>query len=459
MSILFGTDGVRGLANLELTSELTMTLARLSPEVIAPGRLRPRFLVGKDTRASGDLLEAAAVAGLCSAGADVLIGGVMPTPALAYLVLASGLDGGIMISASHNPYQYNGLKFFGPGGDKLSDEQQAQMEALVEQPSPNGKVRAVGRTAQDGFLIQSYVNQITGLAQESLQGLRLIVDCGHGAYCELAPRVFAHLGAEVTAMNCSPTGMNINEGGAVKPQELAQAVREQGADAGVAFDGDGDRVVLLDEKGALVDGDHILGLWASDLQSAGRLAGNIVVGTVITNGGLERFLHSLGCSLVRVPVGDRNVSAEMKRRGAVLGGETCGHIIFSPHLSSADGLLVSATVLSLMARTRRPLSALASTMRKRPQVSTNIPIGAHLNIDSDLEVSRAIREAEDALGEGSWLVVRASGTEPVIRVTAECDDEARAQQVVQGLAAAIEQRTHAAKGASDVPSRRLVRSH
>jgi len=456
MGNLFGTDGVRALANLELTPDLAMTIARAAATVIAPDRQRGRFLIGRDTRLSGDLLEAAAVAGLCSAGADAVLGGVMPTPAVAYLVGCLELDGGIMISASHNPYEYNGLKFLGPGGSKLSDEQEARIEALASQCSPSGAGQSVGRVVREDGLVGRYVDRIAGLERNPLKGLRVVADCGHGALHELAPRVLGSLGADVIPINCSPTGTNINQGGALEPQAAAQAVREQGADAGVAFDGDGDRVILVDEQGQVVDGDQILAIWASDLHARGALAASLVVGTVTTNGGLERFLESIGCRLMRAPVGDRYVSDEMQRRGAILGGETCGHIIFAPHLLSADGLLSGITVLGLAARAGKPLSALASMIRKRPQVTINVPVVRRREWQADVAIREAVWQAERSfLGEGR-LIIRASGTEPVIRITAECDDDQQARSIAQQLARVVAERMGAKKQFADAQPARFL---
>jgi phosphoglucosamine mutase len=269
--------------------------------------------------------------------------------------------------------------------------------------------------------------------------MRVVVDCAHGALSELAPGVLAEIGATVIALNCSPTGTNINDGGAVKPQRLVEVVREQGADAGLAFDGDGDRLVVADEQGALIDGDQLLAIWARDLARRGELANDLVVGTVIANGGLEEFLASLGCRLHRTPVGDRHVAAAMRRTGAVLGGETCGHIIYGPHLSNSDGLLTAIAILSIAARTGRPLSALAAAMRKRPQVSLNLPVAAGGDWLDHPEVRLAVGQAEAALEKRGRVIVRPSGTEPVVRITCESDDEGQARAIAEGLAGVIEQ--------------------
>lgn len=437
MGKLFGTDGVRGLANTELTPELTTALARAAAARIPQLDRRPRFLIGRDTRLSGDILEAAAIAGICSAGADAVLGGVMPTPALAYLVRTLDLDGGIMISASHNPYEYNGLKFFGPGGHKLSEAAENQIESALREPADSARRISVGSVRRRPEMLSSYLDSLCGTAGRPLEGMYIVADCAHGALHDLAPRALAALGADAVAINCGPNGRNINEGGAMKPPQLAAAVRRHQAHAGLAFDGDGDRLVVLDETGALIDGDQIVAIWANDLAAQGQLPGNTVVGTVLTNGGLEAFLGTIGCRLLRTPVGDRYVAAEMRRTGAALGGETCGHVIFYPHLSSSDALYTGIVLLRIAARTGKPLSELASVMHKRPQVSLNLPADNHVDIRTYPAVRRAMEQAKAALADRGWLLVRPSGTEPVIRVTAECTDEDLARTVVEDTASAL----------------------
>ena len=435
MTTLFGTDGVRGIVNTDLTPGLATMLARAAAARIPPLPCRPRFLIARDTRLSGDLLEGAVLAGLCSAGADVILGGVMPTAALAYLVRTFDLEGGVMISASHNTYEWNGLKFFGPGGDKLSVSAEREIEASLSARPQGTPSTSVGTAERCADLLSGYLAYLCGTAGRHLRGLRVVIDCAHGALYDLAPRALAQVGANVVAMNCRPNGRNIN--GRVLPERLARAVRDQRAHAGLAFDGDGDRLTLLDETGAFLDGDHILAMWASDLAARGQLPGNVVVGTVLTNGGLETFLTSIGCRLVRAPVGDRHVSAEMRRSGAVLGGETCGHIIFAPHLSSSDALYTGLAVLSIAARAGRPLSELASVMHKRPQVSLNVPGEASLGFQNHPAVHRAVEQAERALADRGWVLVRPSGTEPVIRITVECDDAELARTLAQDIASVL----------------------
>ena len=446
MGRLFGTDGVRGVANVDLTPELALGLARAAAVRAKRRGARPAFLVGRDTRVSGQLLEAAVVAGLCAEGAGAIVGGVMPTPAVAYLVGSLGLDGGIVVSASHNTYEYNGLKFFGPGGDKLTEEAEAEIESLLEVGMGGGDRRSIGRVAARNGVLEAYMAGVARPMRGRLKGLRLVVDCAHGALCELAPAALSEMGAEVVAINCAPNGLNINEGGAVRPQQLGEAVQEHAADVGLAFDGDGDRIALADETGGLVDGDQALAILASDMAPRGALANGVVVGTVISNGGLEESLRSLGCRLLRTAVGDRFVAAEMQRAGAVLGGETCGHLIFARHLSSADGLYAGAHVLEIMARSGERLSSLAAVMEKRAQCSRNVKVNgsrdfeATLAWEADDAIRKAVEQARCDLGENGWLVVRASGTEPLIRVTAECEDEDKARQIVAAVAQVVEER-------------------
>lgn len=438
MGALFGTDGVRGLANIELTSDLTLSLARAAAVLWADNGRPPRVLIGKDTRASGDMFEAAVVAGLCAGGANPVLGGVLPTPALAQLVPTLGYDAGVMITASHNPAEYNGLKFLDHRGDKIPEATEAAIEEIVSRNGHAPCALRLGRYQRDGQVGEHYRRRLLDGGAASLGGLRLVVDCAHGAMCELAPQTLVELGADVSAINCDPDGMNINVGGAVAPAQMVAAVRQHRADAGLALDGDGDRVVLADETGALVDGDQMLAIWASNLAAQGELPADTVVGTVLTNSGLAAFLAARGITLVRVAVGDRNVCAEMRRRGAVLGGETCGHIIYSPYLSSSDGLFTAISLLNIVARRAVPLSRLAGSMQKRPQLSTSLRVSQQPGLLDHSHVRATINQVADAFGARGRVVVRPSGTEPVIRITCECENEAEARAGVQLIQAAIE---------------------
>ena len=447
MTLGFGTDGVRGIANAELTPELGLAFARAFVSVVACDD-RARILVARDTRVSGDMLEAAVVAGICSAGAEAVLCGVAPTPALCWLAPLAGAAGGIMISASHNPFEYNGLKFVNRAGDKLSEAEEGTIESRAYEAPDSRQTSPVGRACRAEGLVGEYRERLLTFAPgRPLEGMRLLVDCAHGALTSLAPVVLAQLGATVVPLNCSPTGTNINEGGAVSAHRLAREVQEQAAVAGLAFDGDGDRLVMADERGALIDGDGILGIWADEQARRGELANDLVVGTVLTNGGLERFLNSLGCRLLRAPVGDRHVAAAMARSGAVLGGETCGHVIYAPHLCSSDALLTAIAILRIMARTGRPLSALGALIEKRPQVALVLPTAFGRELLGDPEIGLAVREAERALGISGRVIVRPSGTEPAIRITCECDDERQARAVAEELASVVAQCAEEREGA------------
>ncbi len=428
---------MRGLAEVDLTPDLAMKLAQAAARVSEQGRT---FLVARDTRISGYLLEQAVIAGLCAEGVEVMAGGVMPTPAVAYLIRSLKLDGGLMVSASHNTYEYNGLKFFGPGGDKLEEKAEAEIEALLEAGLEQSAERHIGAVSSLNGLVNNYVSELSAPLEGVLRGLKLVVDCAHGSLFELAPNALSEMGADIATINCAPNGYNINEGGAVRPQQLAAAVRECGADAGLAFDGDGDRLALVDENGNLVDGDQSLAILASDMLSRGELGNPVVVGTWISNGGLEKLLYSLGCRFVRSAVGDRFVTVEMQRVGAILGGETCGHLIFSRHLSSADGLYAGSRVLGVMARTGKRLSELAAVMEKHPQYSRNVKVPGSRAWENDEAIRAAVEDARRGLGGEGWIVVRASGTEPLIRVTVECKEEKKAQKIVDDIAQIIVER-------------------
>lgn len=414
-----------------------MKLARAAARV---HKRKGAFLVGRDTRVSGRLLEHAVITGLCAEGVEVMAGGVMPTPAVAYLIGSLGLDGGLMVSASHNTYEYNGLKFFGPGGGKLEEETEDEIESLLAAGLGEPGGRSIGTLSALNGMVENYVSGVSRPMKGVLRGLKLVIDCAHGALFEMAPAALDEMGAEIVVINCAPDGFNINEGGAVRPQQLAEAVKEHSADAGLAFDGDGDRIALADENGNLVDGDQALAILANDMAPRGELENSIVVGTWISNGGLEELLKSLGCRLLRTAVGDRFVTAEMQRVGAVLGGETCGHLIFARHLSSADGLYAGTKVLEVMARTGKRLSELVSVMEKRPQCSRNVKVTGSRDWEADETVRVEVEAARREIGERGWLVVRASGTEPLIRVTAECEEAAMAQAIVTEVAQVLEER-------------------
>jgi len=420
---LFGTDGVRGVANGNLTVHLCLRIARAAATVLRrQGDGRPRVVVGRDTRISGDMIEAAMIAGFCSAGADVIPVGVLPTAGVAYLARELDVDMGAVISASHNPYEFNGIKFFSHEGFKLPDAVEEEIEARVKSSEhldhPTGD--GLGRRLPAGDAVRRYDVNLRGLCSGCLAGMRLAVDCANGAVSELAPALLRELGAEVTAINCNPDGLNINAAcGATHPEEVARATRELGAHAGLTFDGDADRLLLADETGRVVDGDHILAIAARALAAQGRLPGGQVVGTVMSNLGLERALADMGMQLVRTRVGDRYVLEEMRRLGSPLGGEQSGHVIFLDRSTTGDGLVTALIVLRIMRDTGSPLSTLAGTMDDYPQKLVNVTAPSPREWEENESILRAIRDAEGDLGDEGRVLVRASGTEPIIRVMVE----------------------------------------
>ena len=436
MKKLFGTDGVRGLANVELSPLLALKLGTTAAHVIIERKQNNRVLVGRDPRISGDILESAMVAGICSQGVDAILAGVVPTPGVAYLTTSTSAAAGVVISASHNPVKDNGIKFFGPDGYKLDDAVEASIEAHIEQfdefPKPQGG--DVGNIFRRHELVWEYAEHVKSTFSGSLAGMSLVIDCANGAASELAPRVFEELGAQVTAINCNPNGVNINKDcGSLHPEQMASKGGEVGADVGLSFDGDADRAILADERGELVDGDHVMALYALHRARTGGLPTNSVVATIMSNIGLELALAKENISLVRTSVGDRYVSDEMRRSGAVVGGEKSGHIIFSEHATTGDGMITVLQVLSIMNATGKRLSELASEMEEYPQLLVNVKVRTRDGWDQDKEILSAIRDAEAKLEGRGRVVVRPSGTEKLIRVMAEGPD----QQELEGLVGQI----------------------
>lgn len=443
MGRLFGTDGVRGIANRDLTPELAFSLGRAAVRALA-GEDPPRVVLGRDTRASGEMLEAALAAGICSAGGDVLRVGVVPTPAVAFLTVDLRARAGAVISASHNPPEDNGIKFFSAEGMKLADELERRIEALVEEedgPRPEGG--AVGRILPEMREGQDrYLDHLAEAVGGGLGGLSVVVDCANGAAFRLAPALLERLGAEVHAIHDAPDGANINVGcGATNPEVVAEAVRRFGADAGVALDGDADRAVLADARGSIVDGDQILAACALAMKEEGRLAKDAVATTVMANLGFRRAMDHAGITILETPVGDRYVLEEMLRSGAVLGGEQSGHVIFLEQATTGDGLLTAGRFLALAREQGKTVAELASCMRRYPQVLEAVPVADRSALEGAEPVWEAVREAETALGDRGRVLVRASGTEPVIRVMveAETEDEAarRARDVAEAVRAAL----------------------
>lgn len=438
MGRLFGTDGVRGVANVDLTPELAFRLGRAAAHVLA-ARAPTRFLLGRDTRVSGEMLEAALVAAICSAGGAVLRGGVLPTPAIAYLGKLHDAAG-VVISASHNPIEDNGIKFFARDGFKLPDAVEDAIEAVLDREDLQRAVgAAVGRVEDLDEAAEIYTDYVASLATASLAGLRVVIDCAFGAACRIAAPLWRRLGATVITIHDSADGLRINVGcGSTNPEVLRQAVLEHGADVGFAHDGDADRVIAVDETGRIVDGDAIMGLCALHLSAQGKLAGNVVVATQMSNLGLEMALRRGGIRLERTGVGDRYVLERMRELGANLGGEQSGHIIFLDHVTTGDGAVTALQVVNVMVERGRRLSELASPIEQFPQVLRNISVPDRGGVSRDPVIRAAIVDAQRALGSRGRVLVRSSGTEPVVRVMVEAEDPQQAESLAGHLAAVIE---------------------
>ncbi len=429
MGRLFGTDGVRGIANDELTCELALSIGRAAA-VILRGKdgKRPSVIVGCDTRISSDMLASAIMAGLCSMGANTLYLGVTATPAVAHLVKKNNADAGIMISASHNPSEYNGIKIFSSDGFKLPDALEDQIETMILMPEKylGHTVKDTGRIIYSSSALNDYSQHIISAAGTKLSGLRIAVDCSNGSASRTAPQIFGELGAEVSVLSAEPDGYNINKNcGSTHIEALQKYVIEHRLDAGFAFDGDADRCLCVDENGNIVDGDFVLAICALDLKERGLLKNNTVVGTIMTNFGFTKFCRENEINFIPTKVGDRYVLEEMLLGDYKLGGEQSGHIIFRDFATTGDGQLTAVQVLSLMKRTSKSLSSLASVMERSPQVLINIAVDAEskLRFYTDNDIQSAITEAEELLGENGRIVVRPSGTEPLIRVMTEGSDK------------------------------------
>ena len=442
MGRLFGTDGVRGVAGSDLTARLALDLSVAAAQVLGPAAThqRPVAVVGRDPRTSGEFLEAAVVAGLASAGADVLRLGVLPTPGVAYLAKALDADFGVVLSASHNPARDNGIKFFARGGRKLPDAVEDQIEALLGQPAPlppHGFGRVVdAEREQEKYLDHLIASLGSGPvpAQPPLAGLRVVVDCAHGAAYAIAPEALRRAGAEVIAIGVEPDGENINSGcGSTHLDTIASVVRSQGADVGIAHDGDADRCLAVDASGQVVDGDQILAVLATELKQESRLAGDTVVVTVMSNLGFRLAMDDAGISVVETPVGDRYVLEAMLAGQHSLGGEQSGHIILADHATTGDGVLTALHLLAVLARRGVSLAEAAKVMTRYPQVLINVPADKERAAGSP-ELARAVQEAESALGSTGRILVRPSGTEPIIRVMVEAVDTDQADRVAHQVA-------------------------
>ncbi|MGP0089456.1 MAG: phosphoglucosamine mutase [Xanthobacteraceae bacterium] len=439
----FGTDGIRGRANGVITPELALKVGQAAGLLFRRGDHRHRVVIGKDTRLSGYMIETAMVAGFTSVGMDVLLLGPMPTPAVAMLTRSMRADLGVMISASHNPYDDNGIKLFGPDGYKLSDEVEVEIEELVDQNLTKrlAKSADLGRAKRIDGVHDRYIEfaKRTLPRTLSLDGLRVVVDCANGAAYAVAPEALWELGADVISLGVEPDGFNINKDcGSTAPEALCRKVRELRADVGIALDGDADRVVMVDERGRLIDGDQLMAVIVESWKEDGRLARPGLVGTVMSNLGLERHLAGIGIELVRTPVGDRYVLEHMRAHGYNLGGEPSGHIILSDYTTTGDGFVSALQVLAVVRKQDRPLSQVCHRFEPLPQVMRNVRYRNGKPLENANVIS-VIASAEQRLGRAGRLIIRPSGTEPVIRVMGEGDDKLLVEEVVDGIVEALSQ--------------------
>lgn len=443
MGKYFGTDGVRGVANSELTPELAFKLGRFGGFVLTKDKARPKVLIGRDTRISGHMLEGALVAGLLSIGAEVMRLGVISTPGVSYLTKALGAQAGVMISASHNPVADNGIKFFGPDGFKLSDQQELEIEELIDMtedqlPRPTGGDMGQVMDYFEGG--QKYLQYLKNTVDEDFSGLRIALDCAHGATSSLATHLFADLDADLLTMGAAPNGLNINAGvGSTHPESLAALLKEKGADVGLAFDGDGDRLIAIDEKGNIVDGDQILYICGKYMKEHGRLKHNTIVSTVMSNLGFYKTLESHEIHSVPTAVGDRYVVEEMKKNGYNLGGEQSGHIIFLDYNTTGDGLLTGLQLVNIMNATQKPLSELAGEMKKYPQKLVNVKVTDKYHVTDNVKVKEVIEQVVAEMEGNGRILVRPSGTEPLVRVMAEAGTEELCDSYVNRIVAVVKE--------------------
>lgn len=441
MARLFGTDGVRGVANTQLTPELAFRLGRAATFLFGEEHERPTVLIGRDTRISGHMLEAALAAGICSAGGEAVLLGVVPTPAVAYLTRKLNAQAGVVISASHNPYPDNGIKFFAGTGYKLPDAVEDRLEELVlthedNLPRPTGD--KVGTITYRHDLIQAYVDYVASTVDTDFCGLKIVLDCANGAAYETAPMVLRRLGADIVVLNNMPNGTNINDHcGSTHIGGLQQAVTAHGAQLGIAHDGDADRCLAVDENGEVVDGDQIMVICALDLLQRGKLADNTLVATVMSNLGLHQAIKQAGGKVLVTPVGDRYVLEAMREKGLVLGGEQSGHIIFSEYNTTGDGILTAVQLIANIQKSGKKLSELGRLMTRFPQLLVNVRVKAKEGWQQNERIAAAIREGEAALGETGRILVRPSGTEPLIRVMAEGPVAAELERIVSAIADVI----------------------
>jgi len=438
MGKLFGTDGVRGVANVPpMDSETVLRLGRALAYVVSRKKEgRHRILIGKDTRVSGYMLETALESGIASMGVDSLLLGPIPTPGVAFMTKSMRADAGIMISASHNPFYDNGIKFFGADGHKLDDEAELEIEKLM-QPGVLDKERAKPESVGKAYRIEDAIGRYTVYLkscverQSSFEGIKVVLDTANGAAYKIAPLVFSELGMQVITTGDCPNGKNINQDcGSLHPEKISKLVKEHGAFCGIAYDGDADRVVFCDENGVTLDGDYILALCAKDLKERGELKGGSIVGTSMSNLGLEKSLKNLGLSLIRADVGDRHVLAQMRNQGLNLGGEQSGHIIFLDHNTTGDGILCSLMVLSALIEVGKPMSWVNSLLTKIPQELVSIPVKNKIPFEEVPEILKAVKDSNERLSEIGRIVLRYSGTEPKVRIMVECEDRSICDEIV-----------------------------
>ncbi|KAA0258184.1 phosphoglucosamine mutase [Deferribacter autotrophicus] len=424
----FGTDGIRGRANVfPMVSDFALKLGKAIATIYKNGRKRHKIVIGKDTRISGYMFENAIVSGICSVGVDAILLGVLPTPAIAFITKSLRADAGVVISASHNPYYDNGIKFFDPNGFKLSDEVEEEIERLIEEDEFDISPTNIGKAYRIETAIGRYVEYAKATFDKDidLKGLKIVLDCANGATYKVAPMAISELGAEVIVINDNPNGFNINDGcGAVNPETLSGEVIKNNADVGISFDGDGDRVIFVDEKGEIVDGDFIMGICADYMNELGLLNYSTVVATVMSNLGFENSLKSRGISLVRSQVGDRYVLEEMLKGKYNLGGEQSGHIIFSDFNTTGDGLISALQLLKVMVRRNKPLSEIKKFIEVYPQKLKNVPVDEKIPLEKLDGLTALINELEEELKEDGRILVRYSGTENKLRIMVEATDEA-----------------------------------
>ncbi len=447
MGRLFGTDGARGIANKELTVELAMNIGRAAAMVLISDEVEhPTVLIGRDSRISGQMLEGALIAGLCSVGANVEILGIVPTPAVAYLVGKYNADAGIMISASHNPYEFNGIKIFSSQGTKLPDELENKIEEIVLDnvvPYTLASDENIGKVTYLDRAVDDYVDHLVKSINTDLSGMNIALDCSNGSSTRTAEKVFTKLGANVHMLFDNPDGININDNcGSTHIENLQSYVREHKLDCGLAFDGDADRCLAVDENGDLVDGDYLIAIVAKDMKDRGVLKKDAVVGTVMTNMGFNKFCKANGMTFISTKVGDRYVLEAMMRDGYNIGGEQSGHIILLDYATTGDGELSGAMILSIMKRTGKPLSELATIMQRMPQVLLNVKVSAEgkLAFNDDAEIKAEIKRVGDILGDTGRILVRVSGTEPLVRVMLEGEDHNQIQRLAEQTAQVVRER-------------------